>query len=110
MEPNLPALPTPEGDDDWGAELFEVNGAPQELSAAERIRDLNSVTADAAVLFDDPRIVEALTILAFAVDALGGVLVIPKENLAQRFKLGIDVEYRRQTGGIRVYSMKQEEA
>jgi hypothetical protein len=95
--------PTPNPDDDWGAELFETNGAPEEPSAAERTRNPEHIEAEQHF---DPQTQEALTLLAFAVDRLGGAMVITKEELYTRFKLGFDVEFGRQTGGVRVYAIR----
>jgi hypothetical protein len=107
VEPmDRPIDPTPDPwedepmDTEWGAELFE-SGGPEEPTAAERERHPAYVDAREAFSSETQ---EALTLLAFAVDRLGGSLVITREEVvAGRFKLGFDTEFGHRTGGIRVY-------
>jgi hypothetical protein len=99
----LPDIP----DDDWGAELFEPGGI-EEPTLEERRRRVEEVSAK--VVFDRQTI-EALTLLAFAVDKLGGSLVLSKEEMEDaNFALQFDNEYSQRTGGIRVYVHRPEPA
>jgi len=91
--------PTPNPDDDWGAELFEAGG-PEEPTAVERGLDVEYASAEDVF---SPQTQEALTLLSFAVWKLGGAMVIPKEELATRFRLALDNKFYRETGGVRVY-------
>jgi hypothetical protein len=100
----------PEGplDDDWGAELFDSAGAPEEPTAKERLAGREYSEVAASDLFT-PQTQEAMTLLAFAIDRLGGALVITKEEAAAgHFRLGFDLEFNRETGGIRIYVHRAE--
>jgi len=95
-------------DNEWGAELFQVNGAPEEPAAAERAMGRDTLHYNAEDVIPDPQTREALTLLAMAVAKLGGSFVITPEELQKGFKFGFDVEYSRRTGGVRIYAWQED--
>jgi len=100
--------------DEWGAELFEVNGAPAEQSAAERAAELKGRSwsqADAAELYDDDT-QAFIFLLSIAVQRLGGVMAVSLQERKGEFRLAIDQSELKPggTGVIRLYTQPLEDA
>jgi len=101
-------------DDDWGAELFGTDGAPQEPSAAQRAEEVDKrefAQADASDLYDEDT-QAFIFLLSIAVSRLGGVMAVSMADRAGEYRLGIDQSGLKPGGDgfIRLYNIPVEDA
>ena len=97
------------GDDaeDWEAEL----AIPTDIHEEELPDPAKTLNVDSRQLGWDLQSQELGWLLAIAIDRLGGALVITNAERAKHphYSLGVDVKYTNETGGIRIFSVFQEE-
>ncbi len=94
--------------DEWGAELFETNAGPNELTAEERAAKLRVYRGDAEEMYE----VETqafIFLLAAAIAKLGGSVSFTKEEREVRYAFGIDQsDLGDGSGPLRLFAVPQE--